>query len=181
MQGLPACLPASWRSWSAVCSLTLRPGPRPCDHPLAPRAGLPPAAGRLWLYETFSRFGPVAGVRVPTELPTGVAIGSAYVFFSDATAAQRACLAMDGAQVGPCRVRVTARAAPATPAVSAPASPLLAPLLPAPQLGSAPAAGDLQAVAAAVLAAAAAGLAPGAGLAAWPPLPLAGLGGAGLR
>lgn len=104
-------------------------------------------------------------MRVPSELPNGAQMGSAFVFFADPTAAERARQAMDGAQVGPNRLHVTAQA---SAAVSSPTSPLL---LSPQQLGSAQGSGDLQSAAAAVLASLNAG---------WPLLPLNGLGGSGL-
>lgn len=105
-------------------------------------------------------------MRVPSDLPDGAQMGSAFVFFSDPTAAERARQAMDGAQVGPNRLLVTAQS---SPAVSAPTSPLL---LSTQQLGAAQASpADLQSAAAAVLASLS-----GAG---WPLMSLNGLGGSG--
>ncbi|PSC71712.1 voltage-gated ion channel superfamily isoform A [Micractinium conductrix] len=62
--------------------------------------GMPPNADRLWVFENFSRYGAVAGLRILIDEASGLCNGTGFVNFADTGAAERARQAMNGMRAG---------------------------------------------------------------------------------
>lgn len=62
--------------------------------------GMPFNADRLWMFENFSRYGAVAGLRILIDEATGLCNGTGFVNYADAGAAERARQAMNGMRAG---------------------------------------------------------------------------------
>lgn len=61
---------------------------------------MPSNADRLWVFENFSRYGAVAGLRILIDEGSGLCNGTGFVNYADQGAAERARAAMNGMRVG---------------------------------------------------------------------------------
>ncbi|KAI3430894.1 hypothetical protein D9Q98_009303 [Chlorella vulgaris] len=62
--------------------------------------GMPSNADRLWIFENFSRYGAIAGLRILVDDSTGQCNGTGFVNYADGIAGERARQAMNGMRVG---------------------------------------------------------------------------------